>query len=58
LKKLDEGDYSAIILAEAGLNRMKSQNKAFIGRLTEVIQPSECLYAVGQVHDIFLFDAG
>ena len=55
---MDEGDYSAIILAEAGLNRMKSQNKAFIGRLTEVIQPSECLYAVGQVHDIFLFDAG
>ena len=49
LRKLDEGDYSALILAEAGLKRMETRNEAFIGRMTEVLDPSECLYAVGQV---------
>jgi len=52
LKKLDgevgDVDYSAIILATAGLNRMASQNDAFIGRLSSHLEMDECLYAVGQ----------
>jgi len=52
LKKLDgevgDVDYSAIILATAGLNRMASQNEAFVDRLTSHLEMNECLYAVGQ----------
>jgi len=52
LKKLDgevgDVDYSAIILATAGLNRMASQNDAFVGRLSAHLEMDECLYAVGQ----------
>ena len=49
MRKLDEGEYSALILAAAGLERMERQNKAFVGRLTELLEPKDCLYAVGQV---------
>ncbi|CAG5105298.1 Oidioi.mRNA.OKI2018_I69.chr1.g2002.t1.cds [Oikopleura dioica] len=54
LKKLDnvdksyEKEYSALILARAGLERMARQNDAFVGRLSETLEPSTCLYAVGQ----------
>lgn len=48
LRKLDEQDYSALILATAGLKRMEVQNPSFVGRLTELLDPSDCLYAVGQ----------
>ncbi len=43
LRKLDEGQYEAIILAAAGLNRLKLSD-----RITAVFDPSEMLPAVGQ----------
>ncbi|KAG9351452.1 hypothetical protein JZ751_022702 [Albula glossodonta] len=44
LKKLDEKDeFAAIILAAAGLHRMGWEN-----RISQVLGPDECLYAVGQ----------
>src|SRR5262245_44718641 len=43
LRKLDEGDYDAIILASAGLNRL-----GFNYRITAHISTSEMLTAVGQ----------
>src|SRR5215813_14177080 len=43
LRKLDEGDYDAIILASAGLNRL-----GYSGRITAKIATSEMLTAVGQ----------
>lgn len=54
LRKLDgehetcKIDYSAIILAAAGLNRMETQNEAFRGRLSSHLETSECMYAVSQ----------
>ena len=43
LRKLDEGEYDAIILAEAGLKRL-----GWSHRIAEVIPPSVMLPAVGQ----------
>lgn len=43
LRKLDEGQYDAIILAAAGLKRL-----GFTDRITTVIEPEESLPAVGQ----------
>ncbi|MDN5679914.1 MAG: hydroxymethylbilane synthase [Ewingella sp.] len=43
LAKLDNGDYDAIILAVAGLNRLNLQN-----RVRTALTPEECLPAVGQ----------
>lgn len=44
LKKLDEkDDFSAIILAAAGLKRMGWEN-----RISQVLNPEDCMYAVGQ----------
>ncbi|XP_044134476.1 porphobilinogen deaminase isoform X1 [Bufo gargarizans] len=44
LKKLDEqNDFSAIILAAAGLRRMGWDN-----RIDQILLPEQCLYAVGQ----------
>ncbi|XP_060703029.1 hydroxymethylbilane synthase, b isoform X1 [Hemiscyllium ocellatum] len=44
LKKLDEkNDYSAIVLAAAGLRRMGWEN-----RISQILQPEDCMYAVGQ----------
>uniref|UniRef100_A0A8C2T1G2 Porphobilinogen deaminase n=1 Tax=Coturnix japonica TaxID=93934 RepID=A0A8C2T1G2_COTJA len=44
LKKLDEKeDFSAIILAAAGLKRMGWEN-----RIGQLLSPEDCLYAVGQ----------
>nr|XP_006119785.1 porphobilinogen deaminase isoform X2 [Pelodiscus sinensis] len=44
LKKLDEKeDFSAIILAAAGLRRMGWEN-----RIGQILNPEDCLYAVGQ----------
>ena len=43
LKKLDDGEYDAIILAVAGLKRL-----GFGDRITEVLPKSMCLPAVGQ----------
>lgn len=43
LRKLDEGQYDAIILAAAGLERLGHKN-----RIKEVIPPNVCLPAVGQ----------
>lgn len=43
LRKLDEGEYDAIILAAAGLIRLKMQN-----RITSLIEPEVSLPAVGQ----------
>ncbi|XP_007910037.1 porphobilinogen deaminase isoform X2 [Callorhinchus milii] len=44
LKKLDEKeDYSAIVLAAAGLRRMGWQS-----RISQVLEPEDCMYAVGQ----------
>lgn len=43
-KKLDEDDkYDAIVLAEAGLRRM-----GWDDRIAQVLDPSECMYAVSQ----------
>lgn len=43
LRKLDEGQYDAIVLAAAGLKRL-----GFVERIRQVIPPVECLPAVGQ----------
>lgn len=43
LRKLDEGQYDAIILAAAGLERLGHKD-----RIKEVIPPNVCLPAVGQ----------
>ncbi|XP_057207040.1 hydroxymethylbilane synthase, b [Triplophysa rosa] len=44
LKKLDEhNDFSAIILAAAGLRRM-----GWEGRISQILGPEDCMYAVGQ----------
>ncbi|XP_028839681.1 hydroxymethylbilane synthase a isoform X1 [Denticeps clupeoides] len=44
LKKLDEKDcYAAIILAAAGLKRMGWEN-----RISQILNPEDCMYAVGQ----------
>ncbi len=43
LRKLDEGQYDAIILAEAGLKRLGLQE-----RITQVLPPSLMLPAIGQ----------
>lgn len=44
LKKLDEhNDFSAIVLAAAGLRRMGWEN-----RISQVLKPEDCMYAVGQ----------
>ncbi|HEX6827944.1 MAG TPA: hydroxymethylbilane synthase [Burkholderiales bacterium] len=43
LRKLDEGQYAAIILAAAGLKRL-----GLAGRITAVLPPEESLPAVGQ----------
>ncbi|MDF2529355.1 MAG: porphobilinogen deaminase [Gammaproteobacteria bacterium] len=43
LKKLDEGQFDALILAEAGLNRLRLQH-----RITQVLIPEICLPSVGQ----------
>ncbi len=43
LKKLDAGDYAAIILAAAGLKRL-----GLADRITAILPPDECLPAPGQ----------
>lgn len=43
LRKLDDGDFDAIVLAEAGLHRLRLD-----GRITEVLPTSMILPAVGQ----------
>lgn len=43
LRKLDEGDFDALVLAEAGLRRL-----GLAGRICQVLPPSVCLPAVGQ----------
>jgi hydroxymethylbilane synthase len=43
LRKLDEGQYDAIILAAAGLKRL-----GFAGRIRRFLEPEESLPAVGQ----------
>jgi len=43
LQKLDEGQYDALILAVAGLSRLK-----FDDRIHEIISDDVCFYAVGQ----------
>jgi hydroxymethylbilane synthase len=43
LRKLDEGQYDAIILAAAGLKRL-----GFGDRIADLIPPEDCLPAVGQ----------
>ena len=43
LSKLDDGEYDAIILASAGLKRLKLDH-----RIAENIKPSDCLPAAGQ----------
>ena len=43
LRKLDEGQYAAIILAAAGLKRL-----GFADRIAELLDPAESLPAVGQ----------
>ena len=43
LRKLDEGEYDAIVLAKAGLDRLGLSE-----RITEILSPDVCLPAVGQ----------
>jgi hydroxymethylbilane synthase len=43
LKKLDEGDYTAILLAAAGVKRM-----GWASRITELLAPEQFLPAIGQ----------
>ena len=43
LRKLDDGEYDAILLAAAGLRRL-----GWADRITELLQPSQMLPAVGQ----------
>ena len=42
LKKLDEGQYSALVLAAAGLKRLKLEN-----RISRYFEPEEVLPAAG-----------
>jgi len=43
LRKLDEGQYAAIVLAKAGLDRL-----GWSARISEVLSPADCLPAVAQ----------
>jgi len=43
LRKLNEGEYDAVVLAAAGLRRM-----GWTSEITEYLQPSVCLPAIGQ----------
>jgi hydroxymethylbilane synthase len=43
LKKLDEGQFDALILAEAGLNRLELKH-----RISQILSPDLCLPSVGQ----------
>jgi hydroxymethylbilane synthase len=43
LRKVDSGEYEAIVLAKAGLDRL-----GMSGRITEVLSPDICMPAVGQ----------
>lgn len=43
LRKLDDGEYDAIVLAAAGLERL-----GLSGRITQLLPPTLCLPAVGQ----------
>jgi hydroxymethylbilane synthase len=43
LQKLERGDYDAIVLAKAGMDRL-----SWSARITEVLPPEICLSAVGQ----------
>lgn len=43
LRKLDEGEYDAIVLAAAGLNRL-----GFADRISALLEPEEMLSAIGQ----------
>lgn len=43
LRKVDSGEYEAIILAKAGLDRL-----GMSGRITEILSPDVCMPAVGQ----------
>jgi len=43
IRKLDEGQYDAIVLAAAGLNRL-----GWGGRITEILGPEMCVPAAGQ----------
>jgi hydroxymethylbilane synthase len=43
LKKLDDGEFDAIVLAEAGLKRL-----GFAKRITSIISPDQMLPAIGQ----------
>ncbi|MDA8324699.1 MAG: hydroxymethylbilane synthase [Nitrospiraceae bacterium] len=43
LRKLDQGDYDAVVLAVAGMKRL-----GFEGRITEIIPPEIMLPAIGQ----------
>ncbi len=43
LRKLDEGQYDAIVLAKAGLDRL-----GWSGRISDVLAPADCLPAVAQ----------
>lgn len=43
LRKLDQGEFDAIVLAQAGLRRLGLEHRA-----TQILQPSEMLPAVGQ----------
>jgi hydroxymethylbilane synthase len=43
LQKLERGDYDAIVLAKAGMDRL-----SWSARISEVLQPEVCLPAVGQ----------
>lgn len=43
LKKLDDGQYDALILATSGLQRLQLQH-----RIAYELQSSECMHAVGQ----------
>jgi hydroxymethylbilane synthase len=43
LQKLERGDYDAIVLAKAGLDRL-----SWNARISEVLPPEQCLPAVGQ----------
>ena len=43
LRKVDSGEYEAIVLSKAGLDRL-----GMSGRITEVLSPDVCMPAVGQ----------
>lgn len=49
LRKLDTGsDYTAIVLAYAGIHRMQEHNKEWKDRISQILDSEEMLYAVGQ----------